>query len=65
MILIEEVNDTLGTNLSDEEVDTIGGWFLSQKYDVVAGDSIQAEGYSFTITDMEGHQILFLEVKKN
>ena len=65
MVLIEEVNDTLGTNLSDEEVDTIGGWFLSQKYDVVAGDSIQAEGYSFTITDMEGHQILFLEVKKN
>ena len=32
-VLIHEVNDLLGTNLSDEEVDTIGGWILSQNFD--------------------------------
>ena len=64
MILIEEVNDLLGTHLVEDEVDTIGGWILSQKYEVTVGDIIEAEDYSFKITEMDGHQILFLEVKK-
>ena len=33
-LLIEDVNNLLGTNLSDEEMDTIGGWFLTQNFDV-------------------------------
>lgn len=64
MVLIEEVNDLLGTHLTEDEVDTIGGWFLSQKYDVVVGDIIEEENYSFEIKEMDGHQILFLEVKQ-
>ena len=64
MVLIEEVNDLLGTHLVEDEVDTIGGWILSQKYEVTVGDIIEAEEYSFKITEMDGHQILFLEVKK-
>ena len=64
MVLIEEVNDLLGTHLTEDEVDTIGGWFLSQKYDVAVGDIIEEENYSFEIKEMDGHQILFLEVKQ-
>lgn len=33
-VLIDQVNDLLGIHLENEEVDTIGGWFLTQKYDV-------------------------------
>ena len=33
-LLIEDVNNLLGTNFSDEEMDTIGGWFLTQNFDV-------------------------------
>ncbi|HEY4554265.1 MAG TPA: hemolysin family protein, partial [Bacillaceae bacterium] len=47
-LLIHEVNDLLGTNLSDEEVDTLGGWILSQKFDILENESIQADGYTFT-----------------
>ncbi|WP_163100292.1 hemolysin family protein [Peribacillus alkalitolerans] len=64
MVLIEEVNDFLGTTLSEEEVDTIGGWVLSQKYDLELGDSLEEEGFVFKVTEMDGHQIQFIEVKK-
>jgi CBS domain containing-hemolysin-like protein len=63
-VLIEEVNDLLGIHLSEEEVDTIGGWFLAQNIDAKLGDEIKAEGFSFKVKEIEGHHILFLEVKK-
>ncbi|MGM9929508.1 MAG: hemolysin family protein [Bacillus sp. (in: firmicutes)] len=65
MVLIHDVNDLLGTHLDEEDVDTIGGWVLTQKYDVDKNDVIEADDYSFKITEMDGHQILFLEVMKN
>lgn len=46
-VLIEDVNDLLGTHLSADEVDTIGGWLLTQKYDLKEGDSLQADGFQF------------------
>lgn len=63
-VLISEVNDLLGTTLEEEDVDTIGGWFLTQKFDVHKGDTIEIDGYSFEIKENEGHHILYIEVKK-
>jgi CBS domain containing-hemolysin-like protein len=63
-VLISEVNDLLGTTLEEEDVDTIGGWFLTQKFDVHKGDAIVKDGFQFQITENEGHHILFMEVKK-
>ena len=45
-------------------VDTIGGWFLNQKYDVELGDVVEAEGYRFRIQEIDLHHILFIEVEK-
>jgi len=64
-VLISEVNDLLGTALEEEEVDTIGGWFLTQKFDVKKGDSIDQEGFTFEIKENEGHHIVFIEVSKS
>ena len=64
-VLVSEINDILGTHLSDEEIDTIGGWIFTQNYEVKVGDSIEVEGYNFMIKEMEGHQILFIEVTKS
>ncbi|OIK12403.1 hypothetical protein BIV60_16540 [Bacillus sp. MUM 116] len=61
-VLIEEVNDLLGTALEEEDVDTIGGWFLTQKFDVHKGDSLERDGYLFEITEIEGHHILYINV---
>lgn len=63
-VLISEVNDLLGTTLAEEDVDTIGGWFLTQKFDVHQGDSIEREGFIFKINEIEGHHILYIDVKK-
>ena len=63
-VLVSEINDILGTHLSDEEIDTFGGWIFTQNYEVTVGDSIEVEGYNFTIKEMEGHQIMFIEVTK-
>lgn len=36
-VLIEDVNDLLGTTLASDEVDTIGGWFMTQQIDAAVG----------------------------
>lgn len=63
-VLIPDVNDLLGTHLSDEDVDTLGGWILSKKFDVVEGETLYSDGFAFTVTESDGHQIHFVEVYK-
>ncbi|WP_436375197.1 hemolysin family protein [Cytobacillus sp. BC1816] len=63
-LLISEANDLLGTSLSDDDVDTIGGWIMTQKYDIAQGDFIEEEGFRFIIKEMEGHHISYIEVVK-
>jgi CBS domain containing-hemolysin-like protein len=63
-LLIQETNDLLGTNIAEDEVDTIGGWILTQKFDLVKGDSVTFDGFQFIIKEIDGHHIQYIEVKK-
>ncbi|WP_042356575.1 hemolysin family protein [Bacillus rubiinfantis] len=63
-VLISEVNDLLGTTLEEEDVDTIGGWFLTQKFDVRKGDKLEREGFIFQIEEIDGHHIQYIDVEK-
>ncbi|MBY0123749.1 hemolysin family protein [Bacillus sp. S/N-304-OC-R1] len=63
-LLVEDVNQLLGTDLSHEDVDTIGGWFLTQNMDPEVGTEIEAEGYTFRVIETDGHQLHYLEVVK-
>ncbi|MGE6257918.1 hemolysin family protein [Heyndrickxia sporothermodurans] len=63
-VLIEEVNDLLGTHIYDEEIDTIGGWLLTKKYDLKKGDSIISDQFEFIVTDIEQSHVHYVEVKK-
>ncbi|AZB41944.1 HlyC/CorC family transporter [Bacillus sp. FJAT-42376] len=63
-LLIDDVNDLLGTELENEEVDTIGGWFLTLNIDAESGSEIEEQGYLFRVHEIDGHQIYYLEVKK-
>ncbi|WP_110926591.1 hemolysin family protein [Bacillus massiliglaciei] len=62
--LIEDVNDTLGIHLPEDDIDTLGGWMLTGKFDVSVGDKAEFEGCEFTVTEMDGHHILYVEAKK-
>ncbi|MEH7118822.1 hemolysin family protein [Neobacillus vireti] len=63
-VLIETVNDILGTSISNKDLDTIGGWFLSEKFDANTDDCLEYEDYLFKIKEMEEHHILYIEIKK-
>ncbi|MDQ1000238.1 CBS domain containing-hemolysin-like protein [Neobacillus niacini] len=63
-VLIEDVNNLLGTNISGERIDTIGGWFLTQNFDVGIGTEAKFDGYLFKVREAVGHHILYLDVKK-
>ena len=58
------MNDLLKINIEDEEVDTIGGWMLSQNIEIKENDYLFFEGYRFTVVKMDGHQILTIDVEK-
>ncbi|WHY87632.1 hemolysin family protein [Neobacillus novalis] len=64
-VLVSEVNDLLGVDINDEDIDTIGGWILTENYEAKEGDVIHHETYSFKILDMEEHHIKYIEVTKN
>ncbi|MBM7648774.1 CBS domain containing-hemolysin-like protein [Bacillus ectoiniformans] len=63
-VLIGEVNDLFGLDIDDEDVDTVGGWILTEKFEVQEGDSIERDGYLFKIIEMDGYHIKFIEVTK-
>lgn len=63
-MLLENVNDMLGTDIEDDDIDTIGGWFMTKRFDALEGDSIEAQGHEFTVKESDGHHILYLEVLK-
>ncbi|WP_018661135.1 hemolysin family protein [Heyndrickxia acidiproducens] len=63
-VLIEDVNDLLKIEISDEEVDTVGGWLLTQKYDLKKGDIIPFQSCEFKVINMEGSHVLYVEVWK-
>ncbi len=66
-VLIDEVNDVLGTDIEEEDMDTIGGWILTQNFDIQQGKSVSFNNYEFKVIDMEEHHIKRVEVfkKKN
>lgn len=61
---LQDVNDILGTVIEDSDIDTIGGWFMTQHFDVEEGDFIDEQGYRFAIKESDGHHILYIEISK-
>ena len=63
-VLIGDVNDLLGIDLLEDEVDTIGGWMVTQKYDLKKGDEIIEDDFLFRVKEIDGQHILFIEALK-
>lgn len=63
-MLIQDVSDMLGIQLPEEDIDTLGGWILTGRYDVAIGDKVEYEGYEFTVKEMDGHHVLYIEANK-
>lgn len=63
-MLIENVNDLLEINIDEEDIDTIGGWFMTKSFDAVKGEKITEQGFDFMVKDIDGHHIQYLEINK-
>lgn len=61
-LLIDEVNDLLGTEMEEEGLDTIGGWILAQNFDIKQGKSVVYHPFEFKVLEMEDHNIKRIEV---
>ncbi|MCC2248789.1 MAG: hemolysin family protein [Bacillota bacterium] len=61
---LDEVNQLIGTNLEDEEIDTIGGWIFMKNLDATKGTIIDHEGFQFTVEEMDGYQIKEVRITK-
>ncbi|MDF2856281.1 MAG: hypothetical protein K0Q87_2132 [Neobacillus sp.] len=61
-VLIDEINELFNLDIDESEMDTIGGWILSEKMDVVEGDSVQYGNYEFKVLEIDGYHIKLLEI---
>ncbi|MCM3675872.1 hemolysin family protein [Peribacillus simplex] len=63
-VLVSEVNDLLGLDINDEDIDTMGGWILTEDYEAKQGDILVYGPYNFRIKEMEDHHIRYIEIYK-
>lgn len=61
-VLVEDVNTLMGTNIKNDEVDTIGGWILFQKIDVKLNEVLVYNEFEFTVKELDGRHIQTIEV---
>ncbi|AMO32937.1 hemolysin family protein [Lysinibacillus sp. fkY74-1] len=62
-MLVEDVENLLNITLESEEVETLGGWFLSVNNGIKASTNIELASYIFSIYEQQGHQIHYIEVR--
>ncbi|TFD97729.1 hemolysin family protein [Jeotgalibacillus salarius] len=63
-VLVQSVNELLNIEIDEEDVDTIGGWFMTRNFNAEVGDELYEQGHVFRVNDVEGYHILYLEVWK-
>lgn len=64
-VLLEEINDILNIEIEDDDIDTIGGWFMTRHFDAKKGDQVSEQGYDFIVRELEGHHLIYLEIIKH
>jgi len=63
-VLIDEINDLFGLDMEETDIDTIGGWILSQNIDIKEGTVVSYEDYDIKILELDGYHIKSLEIVK-
>ena len=64
-MLLDDVAKLLQIDLVNPDVDTLGGWYYSQDMDLNVENSIEFEGYTFSIQEIDGLQLRYIEIKQN
>ncbi|WP_155591578.1 hemolysin family protein [Lysinibacillus cavernae] len=62
-MLVEDVEKLLNITLEAEEVETLGGWFLTVNNGIKASKNIELDSNIFSVYEQQGHQIHYIEVR--
>ena len=62
-MLVEEVEKLLDVTLDTEDVETLGGWFLTANNSNKTAINIELASYVFSVYEQQGHQLHYLEVR--
>lgn len=63
-LLLKEINHLLEIKVSNENIDTIGGWILSKNPDAQIGTTLELEGYRLEVMEKHGYHIKSVKVQK-
>ncbi|GGG74896.1 hemolysin family protein [Paenibacillus radicis (ex Gao et al. 2016)] len=64
-MLIEEVNDLLGTDLEADEIDSIGGWmFIRLEGNPAKGKRLEHGGFSFEVAECKRLRVTRVHIRK-
>ncbi|OEH93891.1 hemolysin family protein [Bacillus solimangrovi] len=61
-VLIDDLNKVIGTSLNHSNIDTVGGWLLSEKIEVKEEEEIEYDGVIFKVLEMDGRHISSVQV---
>ncbi|GGG13318.1 hemolysin family protein [Paenibacillus abyssi] len=65
ILLIDELNDMLGTNLEHEDVDSIGGWLYSKQPELKKGEEWHYDSFTFIVRERDKNRIRKIEIIKH
>lgn len=63
-VTVNQINELLLTDLSTEEVDTIGGWLFGMNPGMDVGETLEHEDLTFKLLEKEPHRFRKLEIVK-
>lgn len=65
ILLIDQLNDLLGTSIEHEDVDSIGGWLYNQQPELKKGDEWRFGSLSFIVRERDKNRIRKIEIIKH
>ncbi|GIP31881.1 hemolysin family protein [Paenibacillus sp. J2TS4] len=62
VLLVDELNEIMGTNIQDEDVDSIGGWLYNRKPDLQKGEPFHYDSLTFIVRERDQNRIRKIEI---
>ena len=62
---IDELNDLLGIEIAENEVDTVGGWIFAENLEAKEGTTIEHEGFQFIVKETSCCEVFCFLIKFN
>lgn len=63
-VLISEVNEICGIEIIENDVDTIGGWIMTQEPNIEEREFLLFGDWEFTVLEKDVHRIKLVEIKR-